>query len=44
MDMPKLGSEQVALQAFAGDWEGPEVVQPSAWGPGGRALALAARF
>lgn len=38
MDMPKAGPEHARLQAFVGEWEGPEQLEPSPWGPGGSAL------
>jgi hypothetical protein len=38
MDMPKTSPEHARLLAFEGEWEGPEELAPSAWGPGGEAL------
>ncbi len=38
MDMPKVGPTHARLLAFAGEWEGSESVEPSAWGSGGAAL------
>ncbi len=37
MEMPKVGSAHARLLAFAGEWEGTENVEPSAWGKGGPA-------
>ena len=37
MDMPKPGPEHARLDAFVGEWEGEEQLQPSPWGPGGSA-------
>jgi len=38
MDMPKTGPEHARLLAFVGEWEGPEELSPSPWGPGGAAF------
>lgn len=38
MDMPKVGPDHARLQAFVGEWEGPEQLEPSPWGPGGPAV------
>ena len=37
MDLPKAGPTHARLLAFAGEWEGVESVEPSAWGKGGPA-------
>ncbi len=37
MEMPKVGAAHAALLAFAGEWEGTELVEASAWGKGGPA-------
>lgn len=37
MEMPKVGPAHARLLAFAGEWEGTENVEPSAWGKGGPA-------
>ena len=40
MDLPKAGPTHARLLAFAGEWEGTESVEPSAWGKGGLATGL----
>ncbi len=37
MDMPKAGPVHARLQAFLGEWQGEERVEPSPWGKGGPA-------
>lgn len=38
MDMPGPGPEHARLARLLGDWEGEEDLQPSPWGPGGKAI------
>lgn len=38
MEMPKVGAEQARLLALLGEWEGPEEIAATPWGPGGPAL------
>ncbi|HEY4105346.1 MAG TPA: DUF1579 family protein [Polyangiaceae bacterium] len=38
MEMPKAGPEHARLLSFVGEWEGPEELSATAWGPGGEAF------
>ena len=37
MDLPRPGPEHARLNRLAGTWEGEEQLEPSPWGPGGKA-------
>ena len=38
MEMPQPSDGHRKLEMLVGDWEGPEVLSPSPWGPGGPAV------